>query len=76
MTPHNWFDQPVANYIALKLGGFDLETLSPFGTVGWAGMEHDASHRTGLVHFWPAGRAKCQVMQTYIATLANAAALG
>jgi hypothetical protein len=76
VTPHNWFDQPVANYVAFKLGGFDLETLSRFGTVGRAGMERDASHRTGLVHFWPAGRAKCQVMQTYIATLAKAAALG
>ena len=67
-----WLDQPVANYIAFKLGGFDLDTLSQFGGVAWQDGKLQAPPRRGLLHFWPAGSTaaeKCQAMENYLAML-------
>ncbi|MBV9786068.1 MAG: hypothetical protein JO264_19880 [Acidisphaera sp.] len=69
------FDQPFANYIAHKMGGFDLETLQPWSTGIFHVSDPVPAGRRGLAHFaGGVGNAarKTTRMREYLRALARA----
>lgn len=66
-----WVDQEVANYVSFVAGNFDTSTMLRFVRWGWEHCERDATHRQGLVHFFPSrgGMRKSEAMRLYTRTL-------
>jgi hypothetical protein len=64
-----WIDQPIANYVAEMVGGFETAHMGRW--VRWGRAETSVDGRCGLVHFWaPRGQAaKLQAMTDYIRAL-------
>ncbi len=64
-----WVDQPVANYAAQRLGGFDTAGMERFVRWGYPGLRPD--DRRGVVHFWPprGAQARLDAMRAYLAAL-------
>jgi hypothetical protein len=64
-----WVDQPIANYVADRVGGFDASQMHRH--VRWGGAGIGVEGRCGLVHFWrPLGAAaKLGAMAEYLRAL-------
>ena len=67
-------DQPIANYVAVRAGGFDTAVLGRY--VRLADAAADPGGRRGLVHFcWvPNAEARVATMTAYLAALSGHAA--
>ena len=65
----NWIDQPIANYVAELMGGFETAHMKRW--VRWGRADTSIEGRCGLVHFWaPRGQAaKLQAMTDYMRAL-------
>lgn len=64
-------DQPIANYVAMRTGGFDTAVLSRY--VRLANAVADPAERRGLVHFcWvPNADTRVATMTAYLAALSG-----
>ncbi|MCB8882733.1 hypothetical protein ACELLULO517_20985 [Acidisoma cellulosilytica] len=64
-----WVDQPIANYVAELVGGFETSHMGQY--VRWGGAGMGVAGRCGLVHFWkPRGPAeKLRAMKDYVRAL-------
>ena len=64
-------DQPIANYVAVRTGGFDTSVLSRYVRLSAAAA--DPAGRRGLVHFcWvPDADARIAAMTAYLAALGS-----
>jgi hypothetical protein len=67
-----WVDQPIANYVAEAIGGFETSHMRRYVRWGRAGI--DVEGRCGLVHFWPhlGSAAKLRAMTAYSRALESA----
>ena len=73
-TLGRFVDQPIANYVAAKTGGFDQKTITGAVRYFAQGRLQGGAHRAGIVHFWGAGNAasKLAEMQRYLDELGGA----
>jgi hypothetical protein len=64
-----WVDQPIANYVAELVGGFETSGMRRY--VRWGGPGINVAGRCGLVHFWPhrGAAAKLRAMAAYLQAL-------